>query len=135
KLVAEYAKNKAENPNYDPSNQINVKELENKNVEGDALRIELDYDNKKNTRAKAYHNDTDIGFVTGASPQTAGRTESGIEVTHTLNDKKTALKLEGVRTEDHTTDASRQGVQASIEQRLSQNIVGEIGVRYYKQEA
>jgi len=135
KLVAEYAKNKAENPNYDPSNQINVKELENKNVEGDALRIELDYDNKKNTRAKAYYNDTDEGFVTGASPQTAGRTESGIEITHTLNDKKTALKLEGVRTEDHTTDASRQGVQASIEQRLSQNIVGEIGVRYYKQEA
>ncbi|WP_423814056.1 SdrD B-like domain-containing protein [Psychrobacter sp. 219-2-C] len=135
KLVAEYAKNKAENPNSQPSDQINAKELENKNVEGDALRIELDYDNKKNTRAKAYHNDTDIGFVTGASPQTAGRTESGIEVTHTLNDKKTALKLEGVRTEDHTTEASRQGVQASIEQRLSQNIVGEIGVRYYKQEA
>ena len=135
KLVAEYAKNKAENPNYDPSNQINVKELENKNVEGDALRIELDYDNKKNTRAKAYHNDTDIGFVTGASPQTAGRTESGFEVAHLINDNKTALKLEGVRTEDHTTDASRQGVQASIEQRLSQNIVGEIGVRYYKQEA
>lgn len=135
KLVAEYAKNKAENPNYDPSNQINATELKNKNVEGDALRIELDYDDKKNTRAKAYYNDTDEGFVTGASPQTAGRTESGIEVTHTLNEKKTALKLEGVRTEDHTTEASRQGVQASIEQRLSQNIVGEIGVRYYKQDA
>ena len=135
KLVAEYAKNKAENPNYDPSNQINATEVENKNVEGDALRIELDYDNKKNTRTKAYHNDTDIGFVTGASPQTAGRTESGIEITHTLNDKNTALKLEGVRTKDHTTEASRQGLQASIEQRLSQNIVGEIGVRYYKQEA
>ena len=135
KLVAEYAKNKAENPNYDPSNQINVTELENKNVEGDALRIELDYDNKKNTRAKAYHNDTDIGFVTGASPQTAGRTESGVEVTHTLSNKNTALKLEGVRTKDHTTDASIEGVQASVEQRLSKNIIGEIGVRYYKQEA
>ncbi|WP_201628633.1 DUF11 domain-containing protein [Psychrobacter maritimus] len=135
KLVAEYAKNKAENPNSQPSDQINAKELDGKDTEGDALRIELDYDDKKNTRAKAYYNDTDEGFVTGASPQTAGRTESGIEVTHTLNEKKTALKLEGVRTEDHTTEASRQGVQASIEQRLSQNIVGEIGVRYYKQEA
>lgn len=135
KLVAEYAKNKAENPNSQPSDQINAKELDGKDTEGDALRIELDYDDKKNTRAKAYYNDTDEGFVTGASPQTAGRTESGIEVTHTLNDKKTALKLEGVRTEDHTTEASRQGVQASIEQRLSGNIVGEIGVRYYKQEA
>lgn len=135
KLVAEYARNKAENPNSQPSDQINAKELDGKDTEGDALRIELDYDDKKNTRAKAYYNDTDEGFVTGASPQTAGRTESGIEVTHTLNDKKTALKLEGVRTEDHTTEASRQGLQASIEQRLSQNIVGEIGVRYYKQDA
>ncbi|WP_426222944.1 SdrD B-like domain-containing protein [Psychrobacter sp. DWR1-2-3] len=135
KLVAEYAKNKAENPNSQPSDQINAKELDGKDTEGDALRIELDYDDKKNTRAKAYYNDTDEGFVTGASPQTAGRTESGIEVTHTLNEKKTALKLEGVRTEDHTTEASRQGLQASIEQRLSENIVGEIGVRYYKQEA
>ncbi|WP_201624223.1 SdrD B-like domain-containing protein [Psychrobacter immobilis] len=135
KLVAEYAKNKAENPNSQPSDQINAKELDGKDTEGDALRIELDYDDKKNTRAKAYYNDTDEGFVTGASPQTAGRTESGIEVTHTLNEKKTALKLEGVRTEDHTTEASRQGLQASIEQRLSENIVGEIGVRYYKQDA
>ncbi|MDE4453691.1 SdrD B-like domain-containing protein [Psychrobacter sp. DAB_AL62B] len=135
KLVAEYAKNKAENPNFQPSNQINVTELTGNDVEGNALRIELDYDNKKNTRAKAYHNDTDIGFVTGASPQTAGRTESGVEVTHTLSNKNTALKLEGVRTKDHTTDASIEGVQASVEQRLSKNIVGEIGVRYYKQEA
>ncbi|KAA0939752.1 DUF11 domain-containing protein [Psychrobacter sp. ANT_H59] len=135
KLVAEYAKNKAENPNFEPSNQINADKLTGDNAEGDALRIELDYDNKKHTRAKAYHNDTDIGFVTGASPQTAGRTESGIEIIHTLNEKKTALKLEGVRTEDHITDASTEGVQASIEQRLSKNIVGEIGVRYYKQEA
>ncbi|MBA2057581.1 DUF11 domain-containing protein [Psychrobacter cryohalolentis] len=134
KLVAEYAKNKAENPNFEPSNQINADKLTGDNAEGDALRIELDYDNKKNTRAKAYHNDTDIGFVTGASPQTAGRTESGIEIIHTLNEKKTALKLEGVRTEDHITDASTEGVQASLEQHLSKNIVGEVGVRYYKQE-
>ena len=134
KLVAEYAKNKAENPNFEPSNQINADKLTGDNAEGDALRIELEYDNKKHTRAKAYHNDTDIGFVTGASPQTAGRTESGIEIIHTLNEKKTALKLEGVRTEDHITDASTEGVQASIEQRLSKNIVGEVGVRYYKQE-
>ena len=135
KLVAEYAMNKAENPNFQPSNQINATELDGQDAEGNALRIELDFDNKKNTRAKAYYNDTDEGFVTGASPQTAGRAESGVEVTHLINDKKTALKLEGVRTKDHTTDASRQGVLASIEQRLSTNIVGEIGLRYYKQDA
>ncbi|MGE6328007.1 hypothetical protein [Psychrobacter pacificensis] len=135
KLVAEYAMNKAENPNFQPSNQINTTELDDNNVEGNALRVELDFDNKKDTRAKAYYNDADEGFVTGASPLTAGRTESGVEVIHTFNDKKTALKLEGVRTKDHTTDASREGVQASIEQRLSENVVGEIGVRYYKQDA
>ena len=135
KLVAEYAKNKAENPNFQASNQINPTELDDNNVEGDALRIELDFDNKKNTRAKAYYHDADEGFVTGASPLTAGRTESGVEVIRTLNNKKTALKLEGVYTEDHTTEASREGVQASLEQRLSKNIVGEIGVRYYKQDA
>ncbi len=135
KLVAEYAKNKAENPNYDPSNQINTTELDKTDVEGNALRVELNFENKKNTRAKAYYNDADEGFVTGASLLTAGRTESGVEVTHTFNDKNTALKLEGVRTEDHATDANREGVQASVEQRLSKNVVGEIGVRYYKQDA
>lgn len=135
KLVAEYAKNKAENPNYDPSNQINTTKLDKTDVEGNALRVELNFDNKKNTRAKAYYNDADEGFVTGASPLTAGRTESGVEVTHTFNDKNTALKLEGVRTEDHATDANREGLQASVEQRLSKNIVGEVGLRYYKQDA
>ena len=135
KLVAEYAMNKADNPNFQASNQINTTELDKTDVEGNALRVELNFDNKKNTRAKAYYNDADEGFVTGASPLTAGRTESGLEVVHALNNKKTALKLEGVRTEDHTTDASREGVQASIEQRLSENVVGEIGVRYYKQDA
>ena len=135
KLVAEYAMNKAENPNFQSSNQINATELTDNDVEGNALRIELDFDNKKNTLAKAYYNDADEGFVTGASPLTAGRTESGVEVTHTLNDKQTALKLEGIRTEEHTTDASRKGVQASVEHRLSENVIGEIGVRYYKQDA
>ncbi|WP_350558601.1 hypothetical protein [Psychrobacter sp. CAL346-MNA-CIBAN-0220] len=135
KLVAEYAKNKAENPNYKPSTQINTETLNDKNTDGAALRIELDYDNKKRTRAKAYYNDADIGFVTGASPLTAGRTESGMEMTHALANKKTTVKFEGVRTKDHSTDASVEGLQASIEQRLSKNIVGEIGVRYYKQEA
>ena len=135
RLVAEYAKNRAENPNYEPSNQINAALLAGRDAKGDALRIELDYDDKKNTRAKAYYTDADTGFVTGASPLTAGRNESGLEVTHLINDNKTALKLEGVRTKDHTTEASREGVLASIEQRLSKNLVGEIGVRYYKQEA
>ena len=40
-----------------------------------------------------------------------------------------------MRSKDHTTEASIEGVQASVEQRLSTNIVGEIGVRYYKQDA
>ncbi|WP_367106089.1 hypothetical protein [uncultured Psychrobacter sp.] len=135
KLVAEYAKNKAENPNYEPSNQINAALLAGNREAGDALRVELDYDDKKRTRAKAYYNKADEGFVTGASPLTAGRTESGINLTHKLANKKTAVKFEGVRTTDHTTEASREGVQASIEQRLSQNIVGEVGLRYYKQDA
>ena len=135
KLVAEYAKNSSENPNYQSSNQINAKELTGNDTKGNALRIELNYDNKKNTRAKAYYNDADKGFVTGASPLTAGRTESGINMTHTLVNKKTALKLEGIRSEDHTTDATIEGIQASVEHRLSKNVVGEVGMRYYKQEA
>lgn len=135
KLVAEYAMNKTENPNFQPSNQVNTTELDGRDAKGNALRVELDFDNKKNTRVKAYYKDTDEGFVTGASPQTAGREESGAEVTHLINDKNTALKFEGVHTKDHTTKASREGILASIEQRLSTNVVGEIGVRYYKQEA
>lgn len=135
KLVAEYAMNKAENPNFQPSNQINTTQLTGNDVKGNALRVELNFDNQQNTRAKAYYKDTDEGFVTGASPQTAGREESGAEVTHLINNKNTALKLEGVRTKDNTTDASQEGILASIEQRLSANVVGEIGVRYYKQDA
>ena len=135
KLVAEYASSKEKNPNLQPSNQINTAELAGNDAEGKALRIELDFDNKKNTRAKAYYNDADEGFVTAASPLTAGRTESGVEISHTLDNKKTALKFEGVHTEEHSTEARRQGILASIEQRLSKNIVGELGVRYYKQDA
>ncbi|MDO5768583.1 MAG: hypothetical protein Q4P13_03695 [Psychrobacter sp.] len=135
KLIAEYARNKADNPNYQASNQINTSTLEGKDVKGDALRVELTYDDKARTRAKAYYNDADEGFVTGASPITAGRTESGAELEYKLgNDDKTRLKLEGVSTKDHTTDASREGIKAGVERQLSQNVVGELGVRYYKQE-
>lgn len=135
KLVAEYAKNKADNPNYQPSNQINTNEtLSMGDTKGDALRLELNYDNPR-TRAKAYYNDADIGFVTAASPLTAGRTESGITLKHTLQNKKTAFTLEGIRTTEHATDASRQGIQAGIEQRLSDNVVAEFGVRYYQEDA
>lgn len=134
KLIAEFAKNKAENPNYQASNQINADELIGNDVKGDAVRVELTFDDKR-TRAKAYYNDADKGFVTGASPITAGRTESGLDITHKLANDKTALKLEGIYSKDHTTEASRQGILASIEQRLNQNVVGEIGIRHYKQEA
>ena len=131
KLVAEYAKNEAENSDY-----LNIDDADDVTTgdKGDAVRIELDYDNNNNTRAKAYYNDADAGFVTAASPLTSGRTELGLEVTHALENKKTALKFEGLRTKDRTTDASIEGIQASVEQRLSQNIVGEIGLRYYKEE-
>lgn len=135
KLVAEYAKNSSENPNYQSSNQINATELSTNDTKGDAMRVELNYDDKKKTRAKAYYNDADKGFVTGASPLTAGRPEAGINLTHTLDSKKTALKLEGIRSEDHTTNATINGIQASAEHRLSKNITGEVGIRYYKQEA
>lgn len=157
KLVAEYAMSKAEyidnnaeitadnfnNPNYQPndnishqpSKQISTKSLNNSNTKGNALRIELAYDDKKNTRAKAYYNDAAKGFVTAASPLSAGRTESGVEMTRLLNDKKTALKLEAVLIKDHTTQARRQDVLASIEQQLSKNIVAEVGFRYYQQDA
>lgn len=134
KLVAEYAKNQAQNPNYQASNQINAAKIVGDKVQGDALRVELEYDNQ-DTRAKAYYHDADDGFVTGASPLTAGRTESGFDITHKLGTNNTALKLEGVRTKDHTTEATRSGVQASLERRLSKNLVGEIGVRHYKQDA
>ncbi|MGO2230863.1 outer membrane protein [Psychrobacter sp.] len=138
KLVAEYAKSKAENPNYQPSNQINASALASDSPiaeEGDAFRVELDYDNKTNTTASAHYNAADEGFVTAASPVTAGRTELDLEFVRTLNEDKTALKLEGMRTKDHTTKATSKGVLASIEQRLSKNLVGEVGVRYYKQDA
>ena len=135
KLVVEYARNKAENPNYQPSNQINVEPLNNNDVEGSALRAELNYDDKKRTRARAYYNEANKGFITGTSPIAAGRTESGIEVTHALKNKKTAIKIEGISTKEISTAATRQGVKAGIEQRLSKNIVGEIGLRYYKQDA
>lgn len=135
KLIAEYAQNKATNPNYQASNQINTSTLSGKDVKGDAIRVELTYDDKKRIRAKAYYNDADEGFVTGASPITAGRTESGAELDYRLgNDNKTKLKVEGVRTEDHASEATREGIKAGIERQLTQNVVGELGVRYYKQQ-
>ena len=135
KLIAEYAKNRAENPDYSASNQINTTELTDTSVKGDALRVELEYDDKKRTKGKAYYHDADTGFVTGASPLTAGRTESGVEVTRILRNQKTALKVEGVYTNEHSTDNTTQGIKATVEQRLTQNVTGEIGMRYYRQDA
>ena len=129
KLVAEYAKNTAENPDYESSSVIG-----DTNTKGDALRVELNYNDNKQTRAKAYYSKADEGFVTAASPLTSGRTESGLNVVHTLDNAKTSLKFEGVSSKDHTTDESIDGIQATVEQRLSTNIVGEVGVRYYKEE-
>ena len=135
KLIAEYAQNRVSDPNYQASNQINTSTLTGEDVKGDALRVELTYDDKKRIRAKAYYNDAEEGFVTGSSPITAGRTESGAELDYRLgSDNKTKLKVEGIRSQEHATDATREGVKAGIERQLTQNVVGELGVRYYKQQ-
>lgn len=136
KLVAEYAKNEAQNPNYQSANQINSTNLDQLDAKGDALRVELSYKDDRRTSAKAYYNTADKGFVTGSSPLTAGRSESGVDVDYRLGtDNKTKLKVAGVQTKDNVTKASQQGIKAGIEHQLTDNITGELGVRYYKQDA
>ncbi|WP_230658883.1 SdrD B-like domain-containing protein [Psychrobacter sp. I-STPA10] len=133
KFVAEYAKNKSENSGLQ-KNTTQTHAIKNQKVEGDAMRLELTYDDKKRTRAKAYYNKADTGFVSQSSPITAGRTESGIDIDYKLDSKrKTTAKLEGIRSEDNNTDTIQQGVKASIERQLTDNITAEIGARYYKQ--
>ncbi|WP_227429640.1 DUF11 domain-containing protein [Psychrobacter sp. I-STPA6b] len=136
KLIAEYARNKAENPNYQSANQINTTTASGQDVKGDAVRVELTYDDNNRTRAKAYYNDADIGFVTGSSPITAGRTESGASLDYRIGDtRKTTIKVEGVLTKDHKTDDVQQGIKAGVERQLTDNITAEVGTRYYKRTA
>lgn len=134
KLVAEYARSKSSEPNYQASNQINTTTSSGQDVEGDALRVELTYDDKQRTRGKAYYNQADAGFVTGSSPISAGRTEAGIESSRRLADDKTTLKLDAVYSEQDSNDTTTQGVKASVERKLTDHIRAELGVRYYKQE-
>lgn len=129
KLIAEYARNKNSDPTYDGN--VDVSDNLGQDVEGDAMRVELTYDHA-HSRAKAYYNQADEGFVTASSPLTADRTESGLEAVHRLADNKTALRLDGIYIKDDGTDEESQGIKASVARQLTTNTVGEVGVRYYK---
>ena len=135
KLIAEYAHNKASDPNYQAANQINTDELTANDVSGNALRLNLSYDDHSRTKAEAYYNKADAGFVTAGSTITAGRTETGVSLDYRLDTAvNTTLKLDGVRTQEDSTNAKQEGFKAAIERLLTPNLAAELGVRYYSKE-
>lgn len=100
-------------------------------TEGKALRVEINYTGKQ-TKAKLSHNDADAGFVTAASPIAAGRIETHLEVSHAFAEK-TAVKLDAIHSEEKDSNAKRDGVKASVEYKLTPNLVAEVGVRHYRE--
>ena len=132
KLVAEVAHYESDKINDSLASAINVQSL-NSETSGDAARIELTY--KDNARdAKLFYTQADQGFTPATSPATAGRTETGLNLTNRINDK-TSLKAEAIQTKDDTNDTKRQGAMVSIERKLTDILTGELGLRYYEKDA
>lgn len=132
KLVAEAAHYEADKVNGTLASAINAQSLDS-DASGNAARVELTYKDQKRD-GKLYYNQADEGFAPATSPITAGRTETGLNLTSRLNDK-TALKAEAIQTKDDTNNSQRQGATVSVERKLTNHLTGELGVRYYEKDA
>lgn len=128
RFIAEMARYSSDELNDTLANQINANALTHEK-DGQAMRAELNY-KSSTTTGKLNYTKADIGFDPLSSPATAGRTEIGLDVNRRLNDK-TRLNLEGTYSKDDTNGATRQGVSAAVERRLTDKVTAELGVRHY----
>lgn len=94
---------------------------------GTAGRIEWLKDSG-DLKVRAQATTADTSFDNSSSGFSAGRTEATINSTYQVN-PATAIRAEGIYSQDQITDGERKGVLAAVSTRLGENSDSEIGVR------
>ncbi len=98
---------------------------------GNAQRVELKHRTDK-LDVEVYAGRSDAGFDNAAASISRGREEAGVKANIRI-DAKTTVKVEALHTGDRTTNASRQGIQASVERSLENGLRVEAAVRHAKE--
>jgi uncharacterized repeat protein (TIGR01451 family) len=98
---------------------------------GNAARVDLRHTGRW-LDTWAYWAQTDTDFENPSSRFVSGRLEMGLRSTLRLTDS-TRLLGEALLTEDELTDGRRRGGQITLEQRLTDWLRGEVGVRHVRE--
>lgn len=100
-------------------------------MKGNAQRIELKHRDEK-FDVEVYAGRSDAGFDNAGASISRGREEAGAKANIRI-DEKTLAKVEALHTGDRVTNASRHGIQASVERSLGNGLRVEGAVRYAKE--
>ena len=100
---------------------------------GAGARVELKHEGEQ-LQAQVYMGKTSIGFDNPNALLSKGRAESGAKIKLKI-DSLTNLKAEAIRSEDAVTHGARDGALVVVERNLGDNLIGEIGLRYFKETA
>lgn len=100
-------------------------------LKGNAQRVELKHRTEK-VDVEVYAGRSDAGFDNAGASISRGREEAGAKANIRIDDK-TLAKVEALHTGDRVTNATRHGVQASVERALGSGLRLEGAVRYAKE--
>lgn len=100
-------------------------------LKGNAQRVELKHRTEK-MDVEVYAGRSDAGFDNAGASISRGREEAGAKANIRI-DEKTLAKVEALHTGDRVTNATRHGVQASVERSLGNGLRVEGAVRYAKE--
>ncbi|MDX2220916.1 MAG: hypothetical protein SF172_18010 [Burkholderiales bacterium] len=100
-------------------------------MKGSAQRIELKHRDEK-FDVEVYAGRSDAGFDNAGASISRGREEAGAKANIRI-DEKTLAKVEALHTGDRVTNATRHGIQASVERSLGNGLRVEGAVRYAKE--
>ena len=98
------------------------------NGKGKGARIEAHYQDEK-LAIVALASKTSHGFDNPSASVSPGRTDASARADYKIDDT-TALRSEGIYSKDATTGAERKGASASVQKKLSDKLVAEVGLRY-----
>ncbi|PIF73226.1 putative repeat protein (TIGR01451 family) [Variovorax sp. 54] len=99
-----------------------------RNGKGSGARVELRHQGE-DLAVAALASKTSTGFDNPGASFSAGRTEASARAEYRL-DTTTALRSELLYGQDALREGSRRGITASVQKKFSEQLVGEVGLRY-----
>jgi len=98
------------------------------NGKGKGARIEARYQDEK-LAVVAIASKTSQAFDNPGASVSPGRTDASVRADYKIDDT-TALRTEGIYSKDGATAAERKGASASVQKKLSDKLIAEVGLRY-----